>query len=164
VAAFPALVFAALFTVGACAESLPGIVAAPEFVGLVSSSTTDQDLTAHITLADGTQLLIPRSDRVLGGFGELLMGGTEPETWYVGGHASEKPDCYRISAHKAYSEDGSVLLAFEEWPGVGLRLPKAPEYDDSKHVTADSSGRLVYSAIGPVSLCVDDQGRVNGLG
>jgi hypothetical protein len=56
------------------------------------------------------------------------------------------------------------VLAFEEWPGVGLRLLKVPGYDDSKLVTADSGGRLVYSAIGPVSLCVDEQGRVNGLG
>lgn len=154
----PALVVLVLVAVGACAESYPGEVTAPELVGLVTSSTTDQDLTAHIVLADGTELVIPRSDRVLGGFGELLMGGTKPEQWYLGGHASEKPDCYSISAHKAYSEDGAVVLAFEEWPGVGLRLPKAPGYDDSKLVTADSSGRLAYSAIGPVSLCVDEQG------
>jgi hypothetical protein len=139
-------------------------VAAPEFVGLVTSSTSDQDLTAHVVLADGTELVILRSDRVLGGFGELLLGGTNPEPWYLGGHASEKPDCYRISAHRAYSEDGGVVLVFEEWSGVGLRLPKASGYDDSKLVTADSSGRLVYSAIGPVSLCVDEKGRVIGLG
>jgi hypothetical protein len=49
----PALVLVVLVALTACAESYPGEVTAPELVGLVTSSTTDQDLTAHIVLADG---------------------------------------------------------------------------------------------------------------
>lgn len=144
----------------------PGQVTTPDVVGLVASITTDPDSTAHVVLTSGQTVVVGRSDRSLGGLagpGDLLFLGSQPDPWNFAGHKSEKPDCYWISASRAYSEQGTVVLVFEEWPGVGVRLPKAPGYDDSKHVTADSQGRQVYSAIGPIELCTDVEGRINGV-
>jgi hypothetical protein len=140
----------------------PGRVTAPDVVGLVASVTTDPDLTANVVLTDGRTVTVGRSDRSLGGLGELLFVGSHPGRWHLAGHKSEKPDCYWISASRAYSEPGAVVLAFEDWPGVGVRLPKAPGYDDSKLVVTASGGRLRYSSIGPISLCADEKGQING--
>jgi len=140
----------------------PWQVTTPDVIGLVASITTDPDLTAHVLLTDGQTLDIGRSDRSLGGIGELLFLGSHPDRWYFAGHKSESPGCYWISASRAYSDPGTVVLVFEELPGVGVRLPKAPGFDDSKLVTADSQGRLLYSAIGPISLCADEVGQING--
>jgi hypothetical protein len=143
----------------------PGQVTTPDVIGLVASITTDPDLTAHVVLADGQTLDVGGSNRSLGGLsgiGDVLFLGSHPDRWYFAGHKSENPGCYWISASRAYSDPGTVVLVFEELPGVGVRLPKAPEFDDSKLVTADSQGRLLYSAIGPISLCADKVGQING--
>ena len=141
----------------------PGQVTTPEVVGLVASITSDPDFTAaHVVLTDGRTMVVPRSDRSLGGLGDLLFIGSQPERWHLAGHRSQEPGCYWISASRAYAEPGSVVFAFEEWPGVGVRLPKAPHFDDSRLATVDFQGRLRYSSIGPVSLCSDEQGRING--
>jgi hypothetical protein len=144
--------------------SYPGVVTTPEVIGLVASITTDPDLTAHVALTSGQTVVVRRSDRSLGGLGDLLFLGTKPDRWYLAAHKSEKPGCYWVAASRAYSEVGTVVLAFEVWPGVGIRLPKAPGFDDSKLVTTDSEGRLVYSAIGAISLCSDADGRISGRG
>jgi hypothetical protein len=143
--------------------SFPAAITQPDDVGLVATVKTDADLTAHVVLANGEALDLTRSDRSLGGLGELLFFGSKPARWYLAGHKSEKPDCYWVSASRAYSEPDSVVLAFEDWPGVGIRLSKVPGFDDSKLVTSDSQGRLVYSSIGPISLCADVEGRIGGL-
>jgi len=145
--------------------SYPGVVTTPDVTGLVASIKTDPDSTAHVGLTTGQTVVVGPSDRSLGGLagpGDLLFRGSQPDPWHFAGHKSEKPACFWISASKAYSEQGTVVLAFEEWPGVGVRMPKAPGYDDSKLVTADSQGRQVYSAIGPISLCSDVEGRISG--
>lgn len=149
------------------AVGFPGEITTPETVALVASVTTDPDLTAHVFLANGQNLIVGRSARTLGGLGglgDLQFLGSQPDRWYFAGHKSEKPSCYSISASRAYSEPGSVVVVFEEWPGVGVRLAKAPNYDDSKLATTDSQGRLRYSSIGPISLCSDVEGRISGLG
>ena len=143
----------------------PGRVTAPDVVGMVTSVTSDPDLTAHVVLADGQTLSVGRSDRTLsglGGPGDLQFVGSHPDRWYLAGRRSDQADCYWISASRAYSEPGAVVLAFEDWPGVGIRLPKAPGYDDSKLVVSAAEGRLRYSSIGPISICSDQEGRING--
>ena len=107
-----------------------------------------------------------RSDRTLGGLGgpgDIQFVGSHPDRWYLAGRMSDKPSCYWISASRAYSEPGAVVFAFEDWPGVGIRLAKAPGYDDSKLVVSAAGGRLRYSSIGPISLCADENGQINGL-
>ena len=144
----------------------PEKVTTPEAIALVVSLTTDPDLTAHVVLANGQNLVVGRSDRTLGGLGgpgDLQFAGSQLGAWYLAGHRSEKPSCYWIGASRAYSEPESVVLAFEDWPGVGVRLAKAPNYDDSKLVVTDSQGRLRYSSIGTISLCSDVEGRISGL-
>ncbi len=141
----------------------PGQVTTPEVVGLVASITSDPDVTAaHVVLTDGRTTVVPRSDRSLGGLGDLLFIGSHPERWHLAGHKSEKPDCFWISATRAYDEPDSVVVAFEDGPGVGLRLTTAPEYDDRKLVTRDFQGRLRYSSIGPVTLCSNEHGQIIG--
>lgn len=143
----------------------PGQITTPDVVGLVTSITWDPDSTAHVTLTSGQTVVVAPSDRSLGGLagsGDVLFRGSQPDPWNFAGHKSEKPDCYWISASRAYSEQGTVVLVFEERPDVGVRLPKAPGYDDSKLVTADSQGRQVYSSIGPIELCADVEGRISG--
>ena len=142
----------------------PGQVTTPEVIGLVDSITSDPDGTAHVVLADGRTLTVERSVRSLGGFGDLLFVGTDPDRWYLSGHKSQTPDCYWISASRAYSEPDTVVFAFQEWPGVGVRLPKAPGFDDSRLATTDFEGRLRYSAIGPISLCANAEGQIFGFG
>ena len=132
-------------------------------IGLVASIETDPDLTAHVVLADGQTFDIGRSDRTLGGLGDLLFVGDRPDRWYLPGFQSEgQPDCYWISASRAYSEPGTVVLVFEEWPGVGVILPKAPGYDDSKLIVGTWDGRLRYSSIGPILLCANEEGQITG--
>src|SRR5688572_16125910 len=141
----------------------PGRVTTPEVIGLVASITTDPDVTAHVVLADGQTFAISPSDRTLGGFGDLLFVGNHPDRWYLPGFQSqEQPACYRISASRAYSYADTVVFVFEEWPGVGVRLPKAPGYDDSKLIVGTWDGRLRYSSIGPISLCANEEGQITG--
>jgi hypothetical protein len=71
--------------------------------------------------------------------------------------------CFRFSADRAFSEPDSVVLAFERWPGVGIRLAKAPGFDDSRLVTRNSEGRLEYSALASIAFCADAQGRISGV-
>ena len=141
----------------------PGRVTTPEVIGLVASITTDADLTAHVVLADGQTFAVRRTDRTLGGLGDLLLVGNQPDRWYLPGFQSqEQPGCYWIAASRAYSDPGTVVLAFEDWPGVGVRLSKAVGYDDSKLVVRASGGRLRYSSIGPISLCANEEGQITG--
>jgi hypothetical protein len=157
------LVAATAFVTSGLDIGYPGRVTTPEVIGLVASITSDPDLTAHVVLADGQTLTVGRSDRSLGGLGDLLFLGSQPDRWYLAGHESQDSDCYWISASRAYSDPGSVVLAFQNWPGVGVRLQKAPGYDDSKLVTTDFRGHLRYSSIGPISLCADETGQITGL-
>jgi len=157
------LVATAAFVASRIDIGYPGRVTTPDVIGLVASITTDPDITAHVVLADGKTFDIKPSDRTLGGLGELLFVGDQPGRWYLPGFESkEQPGCYWISASRAYSDPGSVVFAFEDWPGVGVRLPKAPGYDDSRLVVSASGGRLRYSSIGPISLCANEEGQITG--
>jgi hypothetical protein len=158
----------ALVVVSACDVRLgpgyPGTVVAPELIGRVASMTTDQDLTVHVELASGDEVTLGRNDRGLqGGPGDLLLLGSRPERWYLSPTLNKDLGCYVISASRAFSEASSVVLTFEGWAGVGVRLPKAPGFDDSRIVTTNSDGRQEYSGISGVSFCSDDQGRISGL-
>lgn len=158
----------ALVVVSGCDVRLgpgyPGTVVAPDLIGRVASMKTDQDLTVHVALASGDEVTLGRSDHGLqGGPGDLLLFGTRPERWYLSPTLNKDLGCYVISASRAFSEPSSVVLTFEGWPGVGVRLPKAPGFDDSRMVTTNSDGRQEYSGISGVSFCSDEEGRVRGL-
>jgi hypothetical protein len=142
----------------------PGTVVAPERIGRVASVETDQDLTVHVVLENGEALTLDRHDRGLqGGPGDLVLFGSRPERWYLSPTFNKDLGCYVISATRAYSEPGSVVLALESWSGVGVRLPKADGFDDSRLVTTNPDGRLEYTGLSGVSFCSDEKGRVSGL-
>jgi hypothetical protein len=148
-----------------------GLNVAPEMIGLVESVTTEGDEGgSRIVLADGQELTKDRDDRALPGApgpGDLLWFGAQPERWFLsagfGATFQKSLGCYVLSADRAFSEPDSVVLAFSRWPGVGIRLPKAPGFDDSRLVTKNSEGRLEYSALASVAFCSDAQGRLSGI-
>jgi hypothetical protein len=139
----------------------PGRITTPEVIGVVASNKSDNDGTAHVVLTSGEELVIRPGDRSLYGFGDLMLVGTEPERWYLGATFSADRGCYWFSSSRAFSEPTSVVLAFEDWWGVGLRLPKAPGFDDSKLVYKGSDGRLEYSRLATVQFCSDAEGRLS---
>lgn len=143
----------------------PNRITAPEVIGLVESRETNPDLSSRIVLEGGEELVLRRQDHILqGGGSDLLLYGTHPENWYLSPSFNEGKACYVISASRAFSEDATVVLAFGRWPGVGVRLPKAPAFDDSRLVTRDAEGRLEYSKFGSVvSFCSDAAGRLSGF-
>jgi len=146
-----------------CGARYPDRIVEPDLIGVVASIKTDPDLTAHVILTSGEQLALGRQDRSLGGLGELLFVGYQPERWFLAGHASERPNCFSVSASRAFSDSGAVLLVFENWPGIGIRLQKAPGFDDRRRVTTDAQGHLPYSSMGGISLCADVEGRITDV-
>jgi hypothetical protein len=162
------LAVSALVALIACDARLgpayPETVVTPELIGRVASMTTSPDLSVDVALESGAQVVLGQRDRGLqGGPGDLLLFGSQPERWYLGPRFSKDHGCYLISASRAFSVGDSVVLAFEDWPGTGVRLRKAPGFDDSRLVTSTSDGRLEYSGMAGVSFCSDEQGRVSGL-
>jgi hypothetical protein len=141
----------------------PGRIVSPEVIGPVASITSRDDGGADVRLTSGESIRIEAADRSLGGLGELLFAGSDPEPWHLAGHESQNPGCYWISASRAYAEPDAVVLAFESWPGTGVRLAKAAGFDDTTLTTRDPDGRRVYSGIGSVTFCADEEGRISGL-
>lgn len=139
----------------------PGRITAPEVIGVVASVKTDNDGTSHVVLTSGEELDVRRGDRSLYGFGGLMLVGTTPERWYLGTTFDEIRGCYSFSSSRAFSEPTAVVLAFENWSGVGVRLPKAPGFDDSELTFKGSDGRLEYSRLATVPFCSDAEGRLS---
>ncbi len=121
-----------------------------------------------VTLADGHELALQSGDRdILGSAdrGRVILFGTEPDRWYLVGSQTDTPDCYRVRVGWAYSEPGSVVLAFESWGGVGIRVPKRPGFDDSTMLMgvngAGPSGQRQYAnSGGGIPFCIDASGRL----
>jgi hypothetical protein len=142
----------------------PSQIVAPEVIGLVESVTTESDQTIQVELVGGQELILGPQDRELqGGTGALILFGTQPERWYLGVTFNGDLDCYRFSADRAFSEPDSVVLAFGRWLGVGIRLAKAPGFDDSRLVTRNSEGRMEFQRLAGVAFCADAQGRISGM-
>jgi len=148
----------------------PLAVASPDVAGIVASKSTNQfdAPEVRLVLTSGDEVILHREDRsLIGGVGEgdLIVFGSTPQRWYLRGSLasrSDGPDCYAISADRAYSESDRIVLVWGEWLGEGIRLPKAPGYDD---------GGLLYEIFGHqeyrpfefgsgVSFCLDAEGRV----
>lgn len=145
----------------------PDRITTPEVVGLVAAVTSeDNDSGYGIVLADGTQLTKETNDRAIPGApsqGNLIWFAAQPERWFLSASFNKDLRCYSFSADRAFSEGDSVVLAFERWPGVGIRLLKAPGFDDSRLVTRNSDGRWEFSGIAGVSFCADAEGRLSGI-
>jgi hypothetical protein len=163
-----AVVAAAILAATACdlrvGPGYPNRIVTPDVVGPVASITSLGDGGADVQLESGQEVRIGAADRSLGGLGEFLFAGHDPEPWHLPGHESQQADCFWVSASRAFAEPGSVVLAFEAWPGTGVRLETAAGFDDTVVTTTDSDGRRVFSAIGSVTLCVDEEGRISGVG
>ncbi len=150
--------------------TFPIYVASPDVAGIVASrSSNDFDAPeVRLVLVTGDEVVLHRDDRaLLGGAGEgdLIVFGSTPERWYVTGFlgaTSNDPGCYSISADRAYSESGGVVIVWDDWPGEGVRLPRAPGYDDSGLVY-EQFGHLAYTQFelgSGISFCLDAEGRV----
>jgi hypothetical protein len=142
----------------------PNRIVSPDVIGPVASITSLGDGGADVRLLSGEEVRIAAGERSLGGLGDLLLAGRDPEPWHLAGHESQEPDCYWVSASRAYAEPDVVVLTFEAWPGTGVGLQKAAGFDDTNLTTRDADGRRVFSATGSVTFCVDEEGRISGLG
>ena len=145
-------------------------VASPDVAGIIASKSTNEfdAPEVRLVLTSGHEVILHRDDRTLiGGVGEgdLIVFGSTPERWYIVGSprsGSDRPGCYSFSANRAYSETDGVVLVWYRWLGQGIRLPKAPGYDDSG-LLYEIFGHLEYRQFewgSGVSFCLDDQGRV----
>jgi hypothetical protein len=112
-----------------------------------------------------------REDRsLIGGVGEgdLIVFGSTPQRWFLRGSLASRAGggaCYRISADRAYSESDSVVLVWGEWLGAGVRLPKAPGYEDGG-LLFETFGHLQYRQFefgSGVSFCLDAEGRITAF-
>lgn len=154
---------------GACTEvgfgpPYPGQITEPEVIGVVASATTDADGTTHVGLADGRSLEVRPTARAPVAFPPgkdmLLIYGTTPEPWYLTLSFAEELGCYWLSAGRAFSEPDAVVLAYVRWSGVGIRLKKAPDFDDSRLVTTHSDGHPEFMS---AAFCLDAEGRLSGI-
>jgi len=150
--------------------SYPLAVSSPDVAGIVASKSTNQSDAPEVRLilTSGDEVILRRDDRSLfGGVGEgdLIVFGSAPQRWYLRGSLVARAvgaDCYAISADRAYSESDGVVLVWGEWLGGGIRLPKAPGYDDDGRLY-EIFGHLEYRPFefgSGVSFCLDAQGRV----
>jgi len=150
--------------------SYPLAVSSPDVAGIVASKSTNQfdAPEVRLVLTSGDEVILRRDDRsLIGGVGEgdLIVFGSAPQRWYLRGSLVARaggPDCYAISADRAYSESDGVVLVWGEWLGGGIRLPKAPGYDDTGQLD-DRLGHLEYRPFefgSGVSFCLDAGGRV----
>ena len=150
--------------------SYPIAISSPEVVGVVASKSTNQfdAPEVRLLLASGDELILRREDRSLiseVGEGDLIVFGSMPQRWYIRGSPATRAGrdhCYSISADRAYSESDGVILVWGEWMGGGIRLPKAPGYDDDG-LLYETLGHLEYRPFefgSGVSFCLDEQGRV----
>ncbi|HET9344137.1 MAG TPA: hypothetical protein VFO05_00435 [Candidatus Limnocylindrales bacterium] len=150
--------------------SYPLVVSSPDMAGIIASKSTNQfdAPEVRLVLTTGNEVILRREDRsLIGGVGEgdLIVFGNTPQRWYLGGNLATRAgvaDCYSISADRAYSESDGIVLVWGEWLGAGVRLPKAPGYDDSGLLDA-MFGHLEYRPFefgSGVSFCLDAEGRV----
>jgi hypothetical protein len=150
--------------------SYPLGVSSPDVAGIVASKSTNEfdAPEVRLVLTSGDEVILRRGDRsLIGGVGEgdLIVFGSTPERWYLLGSLATRagePNCYSVSADRAYSESDGVVLVWGEWLGAGIRLPKAPGYDDDG-LLEDVLGHLEYRPFefgSGVSFCLDAEGRV----
>jgi hypothetical protein len=150
--------------------SYPLEISSPDVAGIVASKSANQFNAPEIrlVLTSGDEVILRRGDRSLTGgvgVGDLIVFGSVPQRWYLLGSPASRAgeaDCYAISADRAYSESGGVVLVWGDWLGAGIRLPKAPGYDDDG-LLEEVLGHLEYRAFefgSGVSFCLDADGLV----
>ena len=148
----------------------PLAVSSPDVAGVVAfKSTNEFDAPeVRLVLTSGDEVILRREDRsLISGVGEgnLVVFGSTPQRWYLVGYLATRAgqaDCYAISADRAYSESDGIVLVWGEWLGAGIRIPKAPGYDDDG-LLYEAFGHLEYRAFelgSGVSFCLDAKGRV----
>jgi hypothetical protein len=145
-------------------------IASPDVAGIiVSTSSTGLDAPeVRVTLASGEEVSVLRTDRALDqgvAKGNLIIVGSNPEPWYLSGLPATATDpigCFSVLPDRAYSEPDAVVMVFDHWVGSGVRIPKAPGFDDNL-LTYDELGHPRYTPFefgSGVSFCLDGNGRV----
>jgi hypothetical protein len=148
----------------------PLAIASPDVAGIVvSTNSTPLDAPeVRLILASGDEVSVLRTDRVLDqkvNQGDLIIVGSNPEPWYLSGLPSTVTDpdgCFSVWPDRAYSEPDAVVMVFDHWVGSGVRIPKAPGFDDNL-LTYDELGHPRYTPFefgSGVSFCLDGHGRV----
>ncbi len=154
-------------TLSGCGISRPGMTVSPSIVGVIDSVHRNAAGVPVVSVA-GQQVTIDQStggDRQLrstGGLeaGSLLLFGTEPERWYqVLGTVRQ---CrYEALANAAFDDADAVIFVFDGWKGVGIRLPKAPDFRPAPSALLD--GKYLIEGVPGSYFCVNESGQVTGL-
>lgn len=157
--------------VASCVPSRPGRLVEADFVGLVISVGVSKTGEPTLEFEDGLVITVPQSSVALYGSGynagHLFLYGEEfGRSWYVALRLHENSPingCYRI-AGVAYDEPDSVIIvAGDEWPGVGLRLPKRGDFEVPDGAVG-SDGLYQMGDEYPVGrFCIDTTGSVFSL-
>lgn len=157
--------------VAACVPGRPDRLVEADAVGVVKAVGSSIDSVRTVEFEDGHTISVPeKSALALNGAGYnqgdlLLFGEDYGRSWY----ARLGPDqlygvdgCYWITG-VAYDEPGAVIVLSNEWRGVGLRLPKAPDSVVPPDLV-NSEGRYGGGEYPTGGFCVDSTGTVFGFG
>ena len=158
-----------LASVSACDLTLgppyPTQILTPEVAGIVATTTRSGSGVTTVEVGFRRVSLGANDRAVQAGApsaGDLLLAGSTPEPWFLSTSFNHDDACYVASASRVFSEPDSVVLAFGRWSGFGIRIPKAPGYDDRRFVVKDAEGHLEYSGFGGIALCLNDLGQITG--
>jgi len=166
-----AIAVGVVLILASCVPGRPNRVVEADAVGLVSAVNNPAGAERTVELEDGRIIEVPRNATPLNGSGinpgQLLLFGQDfGRSWYARiplQEVSSVNECYWI-AGMAYDELNAVIIvAGEEWRGVGLRLPKRDDFEMPDNVVA-SDGLYQMGGEYPVGqFCVDINGEVLAL-
>jgi hypothetical protein len=136
-----------------CEREDPIIYRVPESVGVLAARDVSQPGVLVLEFEDGRRLTLERNrlDYLLGGIpnaGELVLAGGHDDRVWAAGIARTRtqglpPDCFDFFS--AGVDEGDTIAL-----DVGLRLPKAPIFDDSL-----SDGGRYYG-----DFCLNSEGQI----
>jgi hypothetical protein len=163
----PLVALAATFVLVACTIPIrpprPGTIVDPEASGVVASISPIVDSSSTVTV-EGRQVEIDLEGRKVvrlysgAHLSGVLLYGTNPRPWYVG---TSPPDdgCYLVGADQAFDDRDAVILVFTGLSGVGIRVPKAPDFVPGG-VSDYGPSKGQYITFGGPTFCLDAQGRM----
>ncbi len=166
-AGFPVIALAAtIFLVGCTIPILPGrpgTIVDPEVSGVVTKAMLVADSqTSYRVEVGGREITLDTAnvEKLYDGFPEdgVVLYGTHPRPWYLG-TPGDDDGCYLVSADQAFDDPDAVILVFPGLSGVGIRVPKAPDFVPGG-VSDYGPSKGQYISLGAPMFCLDAQGRM----
>jgi hypothetical protein len=144
----------------ACRLGFPQRVIEPSVVGIITENESVPGDDDQLVTVNGNQLRIldPGLRRIDGsslGVDRLLIyWETDGGPRFVVSVKSTASDCYNLRSAAAYDTGDAIVFVWSEQSDLGLRLPKAPDYEPPLD---DPESRAL---ILPIEECLDADGVV----